>query len=799
MVKLLNTPYNNESFEPYFSKFKHPLRDFQKHAIEGIVTDKNVLVVASTGNGKTVCCEFTFDHYISKGKKIIYTSPIKALSNQKFHDFSKLFPQQCGISTGDITFNCVSASIIIMTTEILRMILFQNGKNDMFDFADVGCIIFDEAHYINNPQRGKFWEEAIILIPQNIQLLFLSATLNAPENFANWIKTVQPSREVVIPFTLQRIVPLKHYLFTIIPPHNIKNIKDKEFQQKINANSGKLLLLKDDANKFYTNNYNLTKTLKEHIDSANIIIKPVYVLNSVAKYVKENNLLPAICFIYSRKNIEKWVTAIEHNLYEDDSKIQYTIKEECKQILMKFPNYKEYINLPEFEVITNLLQKGISYHHAGIISVFREMIEILFDKGYIKLLFATETFSIGLNLKIKTVIFSGIYKFDGTIKRILHSHEYVQGSGRAGRQGYDDVGHIIHLNNMFNLPLPVDYNQMLNGNPQTITSKFKITFNLALNLFNNNLCKMVIDKSMVNETIRAHIIELEREKEELANDLSKIAIPNDIDENKIQEIHLLKKQLVTANGNQKRKILKQLEILEKDLPADINKIFEENRLIGLINKNNFEMEQTKNILEDSITKIKIILQNGGFITETDLTEKGQIAIHLCEVHPLAFTDFIIKTNYFESLTPQQIIGILSCFASITIDENNEILIETLNKNGPIIGEIYQTVKLLQECYNNYIDEEAKHSITTDSDYELQFDLIKPVMKWAIAKTEEECKVIIQELEGIFLGEFVKALLKINNISIELGRIIDNVEFKHKMSLIPVMVLKFIATNQSLYV
>ena len=176
---------------------------------------------------------------------------------------------------------------------------------------------------------------------------------------------------------------------------------------------------------------------------------PSMVLNNLIRHLYMNDMLPALCFVFSRKNVEKYAQQITVNLFDEGSNQPSIIKKECMNILRKLPNYEEYTQLPEFEFIVRLLEKGVAIHHSGIMPIFREMIELLFSKGFIKVLFATETFAVGINMPTKTVIFTALSKFDGTGPRELHSHEYTQMAGRAGRRGLDKVGHVIHAVNMF--------------------------------------------------------------------------------------------------------------------------------------------------------------------------------------------------------------------------------------------------------------------------------------------------------------------------------------------------------------
>ena len=221
-------------------------------------------------------------------------------------------------------------------------------------------------------------------------------------------------------------------------------------------------------------------------ESKDIRVKRGHVLNNVTKYMVENEMLPALCFVLSRKQLEVCANEITTPLLEFDSKVPYIIDRECEDIIRKLPNYQEYLHLPEYINMVALLRKGIAIHHSGIMPILKEIVELLYAKGYIKLLFATETFSVGVNMPTKSVIFTDVNKFDGNNNRSLYAHEYTQMAGRAGRRNIDKIGSVIHLNNLFRNVDSMNYKKMMNGKPQTLVSKFKISYNLLLNLLDNN-------------------------------------------------------------------------------------------------------------------------------------------------------------------------------------------------------------------------------------------------------------------------------------------------------------------------
>ena len=524
MVKICCEKYpENTKYEPYFNTYPYDLSDFQKYAIEAIVEGQHVLVTAHTGSGKTLPAEFALNYFAEKGKKLIYTSPIKALSNQKYSEFCRKYPHiSFGLMTGDIKIN-PNADVLIMTTEILMNYLFiqtinETHEDNSLDFNidiynELGCVVFDEVHYINDADRGQTWEKTILMLPKHIQMIMLSATIDSPEKFAKWAERDDTSKEVYLATTHKRVVPLTHYGYLTINESAVKLIKDKETVKEVRSNIHKLIKIQDDKGQFNEDGYNVLHKMSKLYNDRRVYVKRKHVLNNLAGYLKNNNMLPAIGFVFSRKNVEMCASEITISLLEDDSKIPYTVRKECEQIIRKLPNFKEYLELPEYETLVRLLEKGIGIHHSGMIPILREIVEIMISKKNIKLLFATESFAIGLDCPIKTAIFTGINKFDGRSERLLLPHEYTQMAGRAGRRGIDTIGHVVHCNNLFNLPLKQDYSQIMLGKPQKLVSKFRISFSLILSLIKNNKIQMndftaFVEHSMIfnelNQEIATH-------------------------------------------------------------------------------------------------------------------------------------------------------------------------------------------------------------------------------------------------------------------------------------------------------
>ena len=268
MVKICSYNYpksNEEEYKKYYENYPYELHDFQKWCIEGVANGNHVLIMAPTGTGKTFGGEFAINYFHSKGKKVIYTSPIKALSNEKFYNFTNKYPNiSVGLITGDIKTN-PDADVLIMTTEILLNKLYQIKSStpavkssvsfDMDIENELGCVVFDEVHMINDENRGHVWEQSIMLLPPHIQMVGLSATLDDPEKFALWIETKgdisKPiEKEVYLTRKLVRAVPLIHYSFITAPNSINKHVKDKATQEEIKRLTNKPFVIQDEKNIF---------------------------------------------------------------------------------------------------------------------------------------------------------------------------------------------------------------------------------------------------------------------------------------------------------------------------------------------------------------------------------------------------------------------------------------------------------------------------------------------------------------------------------------------------------------------
>jgi superfamily II RNA helicase len=832
MVKVCAYNYPKESeeeYKTYYEGVSYELHDFQKWCVEGVVTGNHVLITAPTGTGKTFGGEFSLNYFHQKGKKTIYTTPLKALSNEKFYSFTQKYPHiRIGLITGDIKTN-PDADVLIMTTEILLNKLYQIKSNgpvpsssisfEMDIQLDLGCVVFDEIHFINDESRGNIWEQTIMMLPPQVQMVGLSATLDNPEKFAEWLECrggtdKYGGKEVYLTRKLIRAVPLIHYSFITATSEVNKVIKDKVLQDEIKNLINKPFIIQDAKGVFNDTQYHAVNKTLRLFEKHDIRIKRQHVLNKLAEHLVNNEMLPALCYVFSRKQLEKCAQELTTNLLEFDSKIPYTVDRECEQIIRKMPNYEEYLHLPEYLNTVKLLRKGVGIHHAGLMNVLREMTELLFAKGFIKILFCTETMSVGINLPVKTTIFTDINKFNGEIIRTLHSHEYTQAAGRAGRLGLDVVGHVVHLNNLFRDVDSVSYKTMMNGKPQTLTSKFKFSYNLLLNLLDIGDNKLVnfANRSMVSGDLDNQVKELLGKRTVLNGELDGIkSYANNLRtplEVIAQYIELQQNKLSAVNKKRKdierqlQQITDNYKFIDQD-KLSYQKMVIKEKEIGELEG---QIETVQTYIKSGVQTVLTMLKEEGFIegefndeTSLKLTLKGRFACQLREIHCLVFAR-LIEDKTINNLTPKQLICLFSCFTNIAVQEDNK---DSYPKTDDVT--LKEIVNQVADLYSKYQQKEVDSRINTGVDYSIHYDLLNYLEEWTVCQDVESCKLLLQKIgaeKEIFLGEFVKALLKINNISCEMEKIAEltgNIEFLSKLKAIPSMTLKYVVTNQSLYV
>eukprot|EP00941_MAST-03F_sp_MAST-3F-sp1_P002910 g2910.t1 len=477
---------------PLIHNYGFELDPFQKHSVACIEKGQSVLVAAHTSAGKTAVAEYAIKRALLDGATVIYTSPIKALSNQKYRDLAETFPNQVGLMTGDVTIN-PNAPCLVMTTEILRSMLYRGSEV----MREVAWVIYDEVHYMRDKERGVVWEESMIMLPHKVRFVFLSATIPNATQFAAWIAKVhdQPCHVV---YTEYRPTPLVHYMF----PSNGEGqglhlvvdekgkFREKNFQKAVSKLSMSNLELQ--VAEGTGRGKKSKKQSKKTIGSE---------LFRIVELAMNRKYGPVIIFSFAKRECEAYALQL--------AKMDLTDDEEKGMIKTIFMNAMESLSeddrdLPQIQSLLPLLKRGIGIHHGGLLPIAKECIEILFGEGLLKCLFATETFAMGINMPAKTVIFTAARKFDGTDFRYISAGEYIQMSGRAGRRGLDDRGIVIQM--ISDKMEPDAARRILKGVADPLNSSFYLSYNMILNLLR-------LQEASCEDMIRQSFLQFQTEEE----------------------------------------------------------------------------------------------------------------------------------------------------------------------------------------------------------------------------------------------------------------------------------------------
>lgn len=793
-----------------FAKFPFNLDNFQKYAIRAITMEENVLVTSQTGSGKTVCAEYAIYHALERGKKVIYTSPIKSLSNQKFNEFNRKFSSrgdnQVGILTGDIKYN-PDAPILIMTTEILRNLLYKdeikvdNGDILKLDIKrDVSIVIFDEVHYINDKERGKVWEESIILLPPEILIVMLSATIDKAAEFGQWIQNIK-GRPLNLVGNRKRVIPLKHYFYMSIKSLNNKQTisMDKEERKFLESRTDTLIPIMDENGKFYEENVqSIHKIRNKYYD----MVDNMGVLNSMVTYLQDNKMLPAIFFIFSRNKCEQYAEIINQTL--NTTLEQNEVAKTIDYYMSKLDNKDSYKKLDQFHRIKKLLMRGIGFHHSGLVPIFKEITEILFDKHLVKVLMATETFAVGINMPTKTAVFTGLTKYDSGNKfRILKTAEYMQMSGRAGRRGMDTVGYVIHLPNLGEYPLVGEVRQMMLGQPQSIESKFSLNYQFILKaILTEGLdLHQIIRASLWNREIDEKKVNLKKQLNSCSeNNISQLS-KKDIDECRAYEklqngtmefgIKLSQNAVKTNRKNAQKMIanakFKQNYAIYKSMDEELAK---KSDIAQSIEEMDTYIKTDLNCILNMLLKLEFIKMpmNNDLtsVSKNDVTIKGVMASQVNQCQELLLTEMVYQ-GIFKELVVEEIVAVLAIFIDSKGYDNQEIYIP----NEKIRSAIDRTEKI---C--NYLwDLEEKLHINLSSQWEISRQMVEVAYNWV--KYDD-----MPNGNDIFEGEFIKDMVKIRHIAEEVEKlsdiILDN-SLKVLASQIPSLVMKGVVCVDSLYI
>jgi ATP-dependent RNA helicase HelY len=548
--RFVPTAQQAAAINQFSALYPFPLDTFQQEAIAALVDGDSVMVAAPTGTGKTVVAEYAVYSAFRRTGRVIYTTPIKALSNQKFRDLRQLYGDEVGLLTGDVTEN-KDAQVVVMTTEVLRNMLLQSP----WDVDDVDTVIFDEIHFLADPERGTTWEESIILCPEHVQLVCLSATVSNAEEIAGWIsRTHRPIRLVT---HYERAVPLSLYYFV----------------------DSKLHMVVDPAGEVVKTFPNIGGEARRQVgrrtaqrgrseQDAPTMDEPL--AHEIVDELAARDMLPAIYFLFSRNDCQVFaerLAAMRPNLIDktQEARIEAVL---ANTLAALRPEDHE---LEQVKIITQLARRGIGFHHAGLLPILKQLVEVLFGLGLMQVVFATDTLALGVNMPARSVVIGRMSKWDGRRRRVLKPNEFQQMAGRAGRRGMDAFGHVVVPYSPW-----LEFREMLSiatGPLEPVRSAFAVRYNTVLNLWDpphGDRVRNMLQQSLAQYQAGQRIRQLEEDIIEIGGDIIGvrkgcfIGYPDGDD--LLEDYRLLNGTRTTAQQRERR-LAQQVDEIERSLES----------------------------------------------------------------------------------------------------------------------------------------------------------------------------------------------------------------------------------------
>lgn len=637
-------------------EFPFELDDFQKDACRCITDGKSVVVCAPTGAGKTVIAQHAIHCALEQGKKVFYTTPLKALSNQKYNDFSEKYGiDKVGLLTGDTSINR-GAQIVVMTTEVFRNMLYGTNFGSVTDnLKDVKYVILDEVHYMNDEQRGTVWEESIIYCPTNVQIVALSATVANADKLTEWINTVHSRTELIN--TDFRPVPLRFYYFDSSQPNTLLPL--------LTPNGTLNKKIKPEKKEFKRG-----KTVQKR-----------NTVKDVVRNLHEKNMLPAIYFTFSRKKCDEQMEKCASLCLVTQKE-----QEEIRQIIDDYIAENPYLYKNKH---IEYLMLGVASHHAGLLPGWKVLVEKLFQKGLIKVVFATETLAAGINMPARSTVISSISKRTDSGHRTLTPSEFLQMSGRAGRRGMDEIGYVVIVGTPFQTPEEVAELVLSDANP--LESKFSPSYSMVLNLlqrFTLDEAKELVLKSFGYFSSNSRIEPLLAVKDEYECKIDECNSfvcyckkTNDdlLEYNKIREIYVQNRRIFKTIQKQEKKKNRPLNeeaaefgrqtkaMLQKmhSYECDTCKLFKKHmKILDVLARYSAkekalekEIEKQKDIFWNKFLSHRAVLMDYGYIKDDYPTERG-ITISQIRSENELFLAQVIFSGVLDGLTPAELASVI---------------------------------------------------------------------------------------------------------------------------------------------
>lgn len=707
------------------------LDKFQRVAFRAIEEDKNVLVSAPTGSGKTLVADFGIFITRRRNLRSIYTTPIKALSNQKYRELvDRYSAENVGLLTGDNSIN-KDAPIVVMTTEVLRNMIYEDYQRTL----DIGLVVMDEVHYLADRNRGVVWEEVLILLPKEIVIVALSATVSNAQEIGDWLSQIRGTTEVIV--EIDRPVPLEQFVVT-------KNDVIPLFSHEGSSNLNKdLIRIHQAAQTRRTGKYNKR-------DHTSVVPSQ----DNVIKQLKSLQLLPAIYFIFSRKQCD---VAVENLL---SSRIKLNSEAEAQACDKFIEQVVQALQGEDWSLLgidrwQAAVRRGFAAHHAGLLPVIKETTEKLFQNGLIKLVFATDTLALGINMPARSVVLDKLDKWNGETHELLSAAEYTQITGRAGRRGIDTRGASVIC---FSRATDPRYLSNLATNRAfELKSSFQPRYNMVCGLLEKRSVaqtEQLLEKSLAQHQAKLKVKKMvgRQQKEEEA--LSKYKKSASCHLGDINEYLALVKSLSVAQkrnqpewevikkairqhpvqnckdrenhlrwGERRLKLEKQVASLKRDISRDtsgIKRIFK--NVLNVLEA--FEYVN----LEDA-TKI--------------LTKKGELLTKIHSEQDLLLAE-VINRDIFSSLQPSELVSLISglTFES-RMDQEFEYWLptETLNERADEIMAIANEIIALEDRHDLIFTKEP------------DFSFANTVYLWANGASLRK----VLKVSNMSAGDFVRSM------------------------------------------
>lgn len=550
----------SERASEFASRLPFPLDGFQRDAIAALEEDESVLVAAPTGSGKTVVAEFACWLALQDGAKCFYTTPLKALSNQKFGDLvAQHHARNVGLLTGDNSING-EAPLVVMTTEVLRNMLYEGSST----LHGLRYVVLDEVHYLQDPYRGAVWEEVLIHLPPEVKVVCLSATVSNVEEFGDWLRTLRGDTRVIVeerrPVELRNQVLAGRNLYPLLGPGGRPNPELARIWTRGVAAAAR------NRGSYSGRNRPPGRGRGGHSGPRGDVYTPTRV--EVANALAERDMLPAIVFIFSRNGCDEAVDSCARAGIELTTKAESDRISEFAQLRTATID-QEDLRALRFAAFLDGLERGLAAHHAGMLPIFKETVEELFALGLLKVVFATETLSLGINMPARTVVIERLSKFTGEKHEMLTPADYTQLTGRAGRRGMDEVGygvtlfdHWVSLDKLASLATQRSY---------PLRSSFRPSYNMAVNLVRNydhDTAAHLLNSSFAQFVTDRNVVRWERDLERKQTEAEKLRADVECDCGDFMEYFKLRRQAARAmhderGGDRVREALTRL------VPGDV--------------------------------------------------------------------------------------------------------------------------------------------------------------------------------------------------------------------------------------